>query len=67
MIQVYVQMGNSAQKCAVFRQWTEREHEICQRLSNRFKSEVRALRGFGRPAEIVGRFIPHRVECSEGC
>lgn len=63
MVSVHVQKGIGMQKCAVFNEWTDRERAICQRLSNRFKSEVRALTYPKK--RVLGVFYPHRVECSE--
>ena len=63
MIAVYVQIGDAAVQWTTFGRFGNRERLICQRLSNRMKSEVRAL----RENSLLARFVPHRVECSEGC
>ena len=63
MILVFVQIGGSAEQYTSFGAFGARERAFCQRLSNRFKSMVRAMDA-GR---VVAEFAPHRVECSEGC
>jgi len=63
MVKVYVQVGDAAEQYTSFRQLGDRERMICQRLSNRMKSEVRVLEN----DRLLAEFIPHRVECSEGC
>lgn len=63
MITVYVQIGMCAHLWTTFGTWNQPQQEMCQRLSNRMKSEVRAMRG----EKCVATFYPHRVECSEGC
>lgn len=61
MIEVYVQIENSAEKWTEFHNFGEGARFFCQRLSNRMKVEVRAMRG----NRLVARFLPHREECSE--
>ena len=62
-VQIYVQLGLSCELYTIFRSFGERERAACQRLSNRFKAEVRAMQG----ASVLAAYFPHRVECSEGC
>lgn len=63
MVEVYVQIGAAAEPWTVFKQLGHRERMICQRLSNRMKAAVRALKN----DRVLAEFIPHRFECSEGC
>lgn len=63
MVEIYVQVGMSAEKWTVMHHFGKGARIFCKRLSNRFKAEVRAMRG----DTLVARFVPHRVECSEGC
>lgn len=56
MIEVWVQLGLSAEKYISFHIFGTGERILCQRLSNRFQSEVRAIRG----NHLVARFIPHK-------
>ena len=65
MVNVYIQIGMSAEKYTTFVHWTEREYAVCQRLANRFKSEVRVLND--NDNRTLGVFHPHREECSDGC
>ena len=63
MMEVYIQVGMEALLWTRFGRFENRHRIFCQRLSNRMKAEVRAMRG----NRLVARFLPHRVECSEGC
>ena len=63
IIEVYVQIGNSAEQWTTLPRLEKKERAICQRLSNRMKSTVRAIRN----NKTLAEFQPHRVECSEGC
>ena len=62
-VKIYVQIGMSAELHSVIDVWNDVQKNICQRLANRMKSEVRAIQG----KTALGVFYPHRVECSEGC
>ena len=63
MIEVYVQIGGTAVQWTLFQHLGDRERVVCQRLSNRMKSTVRALKN----DRVLAEFLPHREECSEGC
>lgn len=63
MVLVFVQIGDSAEQFTSFRVLGKRERVFCQRLSNRFKASVRAIES----DRVLAEFVPHRVECSEGC
>ena len=62
-VKIYVQIGMSAELHSVIDVWNDVQKNICQRLANRMKAEVRAIQG----KTALGVFYPHRVECSEGC
>lgn len=63
MIKIFVQMQMTAMYWTTFQSLGNRERVLCQRLANRMKCAVRAMEG----ECVLAEFIPHRVECSEGC
>ena len=63
MVAIYIQVGDAAVQWTIFQQLGNRERILCQRLSNRMKSAVRAIQN----ERVLAEFVPHRVECSEGC
>ena len=57
-IEIYVQLGMTAELYNVFSVWGDAQKSICQRLANRFHSEVRAMQN---DTELA-RFYPHTTK-----
>ena len=57
-IEIYVQMPMTAELFTVFSVWSDAQKSICQRLANRFHSEVRAMQN---DTELA-RFYPLKAK-----